>query len=113
MKANGKYTVLEILTEAGVENPEEKVGKVRVRVGGIPVNDPNKVINFQPGTKSVDLIVGDESFNVKLAKESKERVFSEGAREALDAEGQEVNKQVEAIQKAKAEAAKEEAEATE
>lgn len=107
MKANTKYTVAEILTEAGYK-PADVVGKVRVRIAGIPVNDPNKVVSLQPEVKTIEIIVGTEAKDVAVEKGEDHVVVSDGARTALDAEGVETNKQVEALQKAKAEALKKE-----
>lgn len=105
MKANTKYTVAELITEAGYK-PEDVVGKVRVRIGGIPVNDPAKVITFQPEVKKVEVIVGTEAVELEVEGVEKVHTISEGARASLDAEGVETSKQVEAMQKAKAEANK-------
>lgn len=55
-----KYTALEVLTAAGVENPESIFGKLGISIGGIVVNTPNHLIN----------IVGDSKVNVRVGKES-------------------------------------------
>lgn len=95
MKANSKYTVAEIVTEAGFK-PEEVVGKVRVRVGGIPVNDPNKVISIQPKTKTLEIIVGQEKKEVTLEGDNEEKVISENAHAFFEATAEDKNKAFEA-----------------
>lgn len=87
MKANTKITVAEILIEAGY-TPADVVGKVRVRVAGIPVNEIEKVITIQPGTKEIEVIVGQESKVVEIDGDNEEKVITEGARASLDVEGQ-------------------------
>lgn len=61
-----KYPVLEILAEAGVENAQELIGKVRVRIGGLNVSSPEQVINFQPDVKEVEIVVGDKKGKLTL-----------------------------------------------
>lgn len=88
MKANTKYTAIEILTEAGVEHPEDKIGAVRVRIGGLPVNTPDHVINVSAETTELNIIVGTDELTVPVDEGEEEREISEGARTALDVEGQ-------------------------
>lgn len=93
--ANTKLTALEILTECGVENPADKFGKVRVRIGGIAgINKPDYLINVPPEAKTIEVIVGADIFDLELAKGNKDNsadvpVISEAAREVLDTEGKE------------------------
>lgn len=108
MKANAKYTVAEIVTEAGFK-PEDVVGKVRVRVGGIPVNDPAKIISVQKGATELNIIVGQEAKVVKLNGENEDTVVSEEAHKAYEAVGAEKVKAFEA-NKAEKEKARTEAE---
>lgn len=63
-----KYTALDILKIAGVETPEEKIGKVRVRIGGVPVRKPDTLVNVQDN-KELALIVGNEKIDVTLPEE--------------------------------------------
>lgn len=97
---NTKVTALEVLAECGIKDAEKLLGKVRVRIGGIRVRSAEDVVKFQPETKKVEVIVGSELYELELAKGNKEdnaEVFtvSEGAREALDAEGKEASEQAE------------------
>lgn len=59
MKANKKYTALELVTAAGFENVE--FGKIRVRIGGIMgiVSEDHK-IRIPAGTTEIDVMVGTE-----------------------------------------------------
>lgn len=67
MKANAKYTAIEILTAAGIEAPETKIGKMRVRIAGVTgIVKPEHTIKFQPGTKEVEIIVGQDVTTLKL-----------------------------------------------
>lgn len=86
MKANAKYTVGELVTEAGYK-PDDVVGKVRVRIGGIPCNDVAKVVTIQPDTKELEVIVGEEVKTIKFDGEEKETVVSEEAHSVLEEEG--------------------------
>ena len=95
MKANSKYTALELLTEAGVETPQDKFGKVRIVIGGLSgIVNPDHLIRVQPGTKKLSIIVGVDPFEVELedAEEGADSLISEGARAVLDAKGAEINK---------------------
>lgn len=59
MKANKKYTALELVTAAGFEDVE--FGKIRVRIGGIRgIVTPDHVIRVTPGTTEIDVMVGNE-----------------------------------------------------
>ena len=102
MKANAKYTVLELLNAAGVKKPEEAIGKIRVRVAGVPLNNPNAVLTVQSGTKKVEVIVGVDKHEIVFDSDQKDRVVSEASHEVLVADGVAATKQTEALQKAKA-----------
>lgn len=87
LKSNTKYTALEILTDAGIKNAEEKFGKVRVVIGGIMgIVKPYHVIGISDGTKTLEITVGINTTNVKVGA-SKNADISIGAREALDNDG--------------------------
>lgn len=59
MKANKKYTALELVTAAGFEGVE--FGKIRVRIGGIPgIVTPDHSIRVTAGTTEIDVMVGME-----------------------------------------------------
>lgn len=109
MKANTKYTALEILTEAGVETPEEKFGKFKVRIAGLRgIVTPDHLVKFGPEVKNVEVIVGVEKYEVEILGEAPENTeISEGAREALDAKGKKATEKSEKLQ-AEKKAAKEE-----
>lgn len=65
-----KLTALEILTGAGVDDPESKLGAMRVRIGGIRgIETPDYQINIQPGTETLDVLVGDEAFKFVVPQE--------------------------------------------
>ncbi len=102
MKANSRFTALEILTAAGIENPIEKIGKVRVRIAGIAgITKPDHVVRIQPGTTEIDVIVGDQSVVLSLEGDNEEVISSEGSQKAVEARKERLNKQAEAIRKAK------------
>ena len=102
MKANTKYTALEILTEAGIEKPEEKIGKMRVRIAGIAgIVKPDHLVKIQSGTEEIDILVGEEAVKVKIDGDQSEQEVSEAAKVALEARGREATKKAEALQKAK------------
>jgi len=102
MKANTKYTALEILTEAGVRNPEEKFGKMRVLIGGITgIVNQDHLINVPDGIKKIDIIVGIEKFSVKINKGGKERIISNNAQEILDDQGKVDSKKANILYKEK------------
>lgn len=104
MKAKAIYTVAEIVKEAGFD--PEQVGKVRVRVAGIPVNDPNKVISIQANTSEVLVIVGQESKTIEV-EENDTKIISESARESLDEAGKTLSEKAEAVVEAKKNVVKE------
>lgn len=85
MKANAKYTAEELLNEAGFDG--DKLGKVRVRIGGIPVNKPDHVINIPAGSDKIDVLVGQDTKELSFDGDNDERQVSDGARASLDAEG--------------------------
>lgn len=101
--ANTKVTAVEILKELGIKNAENVFGKMRVRIGGIAgINAADKVINLPPETKTVEVIVGNELYELELAKGREDITdVTEGARAALDAEGVEATKQSEKLQAVK------------
>lgn len=70
---NTKVTALDILRECGVENPEAKFGKVRVRIGGLAgINSPDYLIKLSPEVKNVEVIVGEKIYDLELSKGNKE-----------------------------------------
>ncbi|MFA5768357.1 MAG: hypothetical protein WC871_02315 [Bacteroidales bacterium] len=65
-----KLTALEILTGAGVEKPEEKIGAMRVRIGGVRgIVTADHKIAIQPGVEKLDVMVGDEAFEFVVPQE--------------------------------------------
>lgn len=66
-----KYTALDILKLAGVESPEEKIGKVSVRIGGVVANEPNKVINLMDSEIEV-IVARTEKYIAKIPAEQSE-----------------------------------------
>ena len=84
MKANTKFTALELLTAAKVEKPEEKFGKGRVRIAGVAgIVKPNHLITLGKDVKKVDVIVGIDKFEVVLEGSEENFVVSEEAKKAL------------------------------
>lgn len=79
MKSNAKYTALEILRFAGVENPEEVFGNMIVTIAGIQgIIRPDHRITIQSGIKEIEVIVGVEKYVVKTTEDSEERELSDG-----------------------------------
>lgn len=88
------HTAAEIVALAGIE--ADVIGKVRVNIGGIPVNRPDHLINVQDA-KTVTLIVGLDEVEVTLpeegapseavtaVKEAHGRVLTEKAAELAEA----------------------------
>ena len=103
MIANSKYTALEILKAAGVPEPEAKIGKVKVRIGGLSISSPTQLIKVQEGVGSFDILVGTETFEVAFDKAGDELAVSEAAKTALEAKGKVSTEKAEAIQAAKVE----------
>lgn len=103
MKANAIYTALEVLNSiqdsfpVGEENltAEEILGNYRVRIGGIPVNKADHLINVPEATDELEVIVGNESYTVDVTENEPERVVSEGAVPVKEAQGAEATKRTE------------------
>lgn len=86
MKANTKYTAVEILTEAGFDKPETMIGKFRVVIGGISgIVSADHLIKVIEGTKTLEVTVGVETKTIKIESENEEAEVSEGVRAVLDA----------------------------
>ena len=81
-----RYTSLEILKLAGIENPESQVGKIGISIGGVTVNTPDHVINMQDATE-VKVIFGKELLTVELPKQD---THSEDVQKAIDTKGKAV-----------------------
>lgn len=116
MKANGKYTAIEILTAAGFDKPEESIGKVRVRIGGIPgIVRPDYVVRIPEGTTEIDVMVGQETKKVTFEADHETPAISESAKASLEVEGKAESEKAEAMkaEKAAAKEAKAEAKAEE
>lgn len=105
MRANAKYTAREILTAAGVENPESKFGKMRVVIAGLRgIVNPDYQVSIPAGSKSLDVVVGNENFTVELEEGDEDRLISEGAKKAGEAKAKKVEQQNLELAKAKKEA---------
>ena len=98
------FTAAEVVEFAG-QDPK-KIGKVRVRIGGIPVNRPDHVINFGDA-KKVDLIVGVDSYEAELPSQDG---LSSDAQKVKEKEGRARSKAYAEARKAKAEPTEEPAE---
>jgi len=91
IKSNAKYTALEILTEAGFENPEKLIGKFRVVIGGISgIVKPDHVIRISPETTELEVLAGVEVKTIVIEKEAEEAEVSVGAKEVSEARGPEL-----------------------
>lgn len=95
-----KYTALEILTAAGIENPKEQFGKVGINIAGVTVNTPRHVVNMQDA-KTASIVVAKKPYEVTLPAIKKEEgdrrgTESAGVKAALKAKGQ---KSTEAFEK--------------
>ena len=88
MKANTRYTALEILSEVAPTTPPGEVfGKTRVTIGGIAgIVKPGHVINIPSGTKEIEVIVGNEILTAKIEGDEKDHTVSEAAKESNEAE---------------------------
>lgn len=78
-----KYTSNEILKLAGVEDPTQVVGKMRVRIGGISIRATDQLINVLDDIVSVT--IGNEVAEITLTP--REGV-SEEVTEALKIKGE-------------------------
>lgn len=105
MKSGAKYTAAEIVSELGYK-PEEIIGKVRVRIGGLPVNRVDHLVVVQAGVEKLDVIVGTERTEVELEKAEKELFVSQDAKDALEMKGAKASEQARKMQEAKAQAQK-------
>jgi hypothetical protein len=104
MKANAKYTALEILVACGVEKPEEKIGKMRVRIAGISgIVKPDHLIKIQAGTEKIDVVVGVDTFELKLEGDNEESVVSDEAKVVIEGKAKELNKLAQEVADKKAE----------
>lgn len=91
------YTALEIVKLTGVETPEQRFGKERIKIDGIAAREADKLINTQDATK-VHVQVGADTFDVDLPKQD---APSEAVTKAREAKGAEASKAFEASQIAK------------
>ena len=94
LKANGKYTALEILEALGVEKfpVEDKsyiarnvFGKCAIGIGGLPVVQPHHMISIPAGTEKLSVHVGLEVYELDLDGDAEERVLSEGVKKHQEA----------------------------
>ena len=93
-----KYTAKEILAIAGVEKPEDVVGKMRVRIGGISVRELDKIVNVKG--ESVDVLIGTETATVTVP-ERPETEVSDDLESARKVRGEKSTKAFNASQIAK------------
>lgn len=104
--ANTKVTAKEVLQEVGI-NDMSVFGTMRVRIGGIPgINEPDRVINISPEAKTIEVIVGNELYELELAKGTKDdnadiATVSEEAQKAIEAKGAEASEKAEHLQQVK------------
>lgn len=89
MKANTKYTALEILESAGFKDAKDKIGKFRVSIAGISgIVSPDYIINIQPETKEIEVVLGQDVKMLKFKGIEKESIVSEKASESLKVNGE-------------------------
>ena len=94
-----KHTVKEILESAGADI--KAVGKMRVRVGGLPAHSLEQFIKIgnQP---EVEVVVGVESFKVATSdSDASQAILTEHAKEVKEKAGKLATERAEALQKAK------------
>lgn len=105
--SNSKLTALEVLTECGVQDAVSKFSAMRVRIGGISgINRPDYLVNIPAETKTLEVIVGGEIYDLELSKGNKQnnaeiRTISDEAKIVLELEGIEDTKTAEKIQEVK------------
>jgi hypothetical protein len=104
---NSKLTALEVLQECGVENAEALFGTTRVRIGGISgINTPDHLINIPASAEMVEVIVGNEIYELTLSKGNKDnnkdiRTISPSAQVRLEEKGREATVKGEQLQAVK------------
>lgn len=98
MKAVTKITAGEVLQELGYDKPENYIGKMRVRIGGIPVRSPYDLFNIQAATDTLQVIVGDKIHDIDTTENNEERVVTSGAKQVLKVHGEEATKRAEELQ---------------
>lgn len=110
MKANTKYTAGELVTAAfPTLKTEDIFGKLRVRIGGLSgIVKPTHTIFVSPGTKELEVIVGNETASLKFEGDEKEPSHSETAKAVNEAEGKAETKRQQTELAKKAELAKKE-----
>lgn len=67
METKRRYTATEIVTELKLD-PKEVIGKMRLRVAGVSMNAPEHQILIQPGTTKVEVIVGNEAYELEVTE---------------------------------------------
>lgn len=82
-----KYTALEILKFAEVSNPNAKLGKERISIGGISVRKADHIINTQDD-ETVEVIISDDIIEVALPEQE---THSKGVATALKAKSEASN----------------------
>ena len=101
MKSNTIATAAEILISLGYEKPEDYVGKMRVRIGGIPIRSVQHLVRFPSVAETVEVIVGDKVHEIDVKETNEEPVVSPAAKQVLKKHGEEVTKQSEEMQERK------------
>lgn len=87
-----RYTAIDILKLAGVEKPEDVIGKFSVRIGGVNVNQLDAVINVAEGN-TVEVLVGRELTTVELPETPSEE-HQANVHAIKEAEGREASARV-------------------
>jgi hypothetical protein len=93
MKANAKYTALELLESVGRKfeidgkkvSARDAFGKAPIGIGGLAIVQPTKLITVQPETDFLSAYVGVDVFQIDFEGDHEERIVSEAARKVLDA----------------------------
>lgn len=95
MKANAKYTALEILTAAKIADAAGLFGKVRIRIAGIAgIVAPDHLIKIGADIKVIDIIVGTDKHAVEIEGVEKDFVVTEDAKIALAIKGEKATEAV-------------------
>lgn len=91
IKANVKYTAVELLAIAGIKNPESKFGKAKIRIGGLSgINTPNHIIRVGAEAKEVEVICGDDKVMLTVAEVLPEANVTKNAKAALEEKGRQL-----------------------
>lgn len=96
MKANTRITAAEIVSsvltpDSKFKKLEDIFGKVRVRIAGIAgIVSAEHIVNIPAGVEKIEVIVGDETYELTTEGDNEEKAQTTRATEALAATGAEI-----------------------